>query len=333
MALNKNKKPKIGVVILNYKSWQDVLGLVDSFARISYVNFQLIVVDNNSPDDSTLKLESFFSNSGPGRSDKKFAGRKVLKWRLSGFNHSLVFIKNNSNDGYAGGNNLGIRWAIRNHSEYVLIINPDTLVSRGFLSYLVDAAQEDFKIGMVGPRILLSDKKTVFSNGGQLSWHKIQGVLKDYGRPASGLKEKAPFATDYVTGTCLLVKRALIEEVGLMRKDYFLYYEDLDWNLEAKRHGWRCVIVPKAIIYHKESSTTKKFSYIYIYYLQRNGLVLGWRHGNLLTKTAVILASIRIFCKQPVKWLVLPSKRFWAAPLMRAVWDFWRGKMGPLDAQ
>ena len=135
------------------------------------------------------------------------------------------------------------------------------------------------------------------------------------------------YETDYITGCCLLIKREAIEKIGLLSEDYFLYYEDTDWNMRAQQVGYRCGIVPGAKIYHKGSASSTEFSYPYIYYHTRNGLIFGLRFGFL---PLTYLISGWIFLKQLVK-LAIGYRRQWARPVMRGVLDFWRGKVGKLE--
>ncbi len=131
---------------------------------------------------------------------------------------------------------------------------------------------------------------------------------------------------DYITGCCLLIKRQVIEKIGLLSEDYFLYYEDVDWCLRAKKAGYDCGLVANAKIYHKQSRSAGEFSYPYIYYHSRNGLILGNRFG---LKPIVYLISFWIILKQMIK-LIIGFRRNWVKPVMKGVWDFWRGRKGKL---
>lgn len=124
-----------------------------------------------------------------------------------------------------------------------------------------------------------------------------------------------------------MIKREVVEKIGLMSEDYFLYYEDNDWCQRAQKAGYECVIVPESKIYHKQSRSTGEFSYPYIYYHSRNGLIFGWKFGP---KIVVGLISVWIFSKQIVKYII-GYKRNWARPVMKGVVDFWRGKRGKLE--
>ncbi len=307
--------PKISIIIVNYNSWCDTIECLESLKKITYTNYHILIIDNNSSDASVKHIEDFL---------KKNQKLQATSYKLQ------------ANVGFAGGNNVGIGKALKKDAAYVLLLNPDTIVEPDFLDGLVDVAEvwrEKGKLAFFGPRIYLQatsyklqDQK-IYSNGGIINWSRTKGILKDYGKRVSEVEEKKPFVTDYVSGTCMLVSGKIIEQIGLMKEDYFLYYEDTDWAIRARRKGIVSVIVPQSIIWHKMSTSTKEGSPSYIYYHVRNGLYCGWRNGGTLQKATVAALSIWTFIKQPVK-LLIPHKRHWAKPVMKGVLDFWRGKAG-----
>lgn len=322
--------PKVFIILLMYNSWQDTIECLRSLAAITYTNYSIIVVDNNSIDGSLQKIE------------------KHLKIH-SKLPVSLLPL--DKNYGYAGGNNRGITKALSKGADYILILNPDTIVEPDFLTQLIEVAQhykKEGKLALFGTRILLHEnhiffrdrgkrydakkeqvKARAYSNGGIIHPTFTKARLKDYGKELKDLKEIRPFETDYVSGTCLLVSPEAISKIGLMPEDYFLYYEDTDWSLKAARRGVKRVIVPDSIIWHKKSSSTKEFSYSYIYYHTRNGLWFAWWNGSLWQKLFALAFGIVKLCKQPFK-LFFPDKRSWIKPVTRGVIDFLRGKKGKL---
>jgi len=355
---------KVFIIIVNYNSWHDTLECLESLKKITYPNFSILIIDNNSTDNSLRKLNEYKQKR----------------------HNSLFIIHNSKNLGFAGADNIGIKKALEKKADYVLLLNPDTIVEPDFLDKLVETAEkskQQGKLAFFGPRIYLKTENSklktpqIYSNGGIINWSQTKGTLKDYGKSASEVKETEPFETDYVSGTSVLISKELIEKVGLMREDYFLYYEDTDWAIRARKQGIASVIVPQSIIWHKMSTSTLGGSpdYFkrsdlpaeasaqagkqgspsiiserrailelmrgsYIYYHVRNGLYCGWRNGNVLQKIAVLGLTKWIFIKQPLKFLI-PSltsgasvlrrqSRKWAKPVMKAVIDFWRGKTGKI---
>lgn len=311
-----SKEPLVYIIILNYASGEDTLEAVSSLEGLNYSNYKIVVVDNNTPNEERIGLE------------KKLP-------------EAVKFIQTGENSGFAGGNNVGIEHALEQGAEYFLLLNPDIKAEPDFLSQIVsvaenpeDSPQIEKPIGFLQPLIFYAgeDSDLIYSNGGNLNWNNTFATLKNNAKDKEevDLKEE-PFSSDYITGTALFVSREVVKDIGPMREDYFLYYEDTDWSLQAREAGYNHYIVPKARIYHKEAVSTGLHSYIHIYYNSRNGMFLGWRHSGLLGKISVAFKSVWIFAKQPLKYLLVPKKRSWARPIMRAMVDFWRGKTGQLE--
>lgn len=291
--------PKVSIIILNWNGWADTKECLVSLNCVDYDNFEVILIDNGSKEslDFARDIEEQFSN---------------LKIEL---------ILNEENLGFAGGNNQGIKIALEGGAEYVLLLNNDTTVEPDFLKKLIEAGEKNKSYGILGPVIYSSNEpEKIWFAGGQFNWLRTRGS-HIFTEPSDELKK-----VDYITGCCLLVKKEVIEKIGLLSEDYFLYYEDGDWCLRARKAGYLSGLIGLAKIYHKQSHSTQEFSYPYIYYHSRNGLIFSFRYGlGFLT----YLASVWIFLKQFIKALV-DHNSHWAGPVMRGVVDFWRGKKGKL---
>ncbi len=275
---------------------------LDSLNDVSYDNFEVLLIDNASKE----KIRVF---------DSRFPKLKITQ------------IFNDLNLGFAGGNNQGIKIALERDAEYILLLNNDTTVEADFLTKLVDAADKNKEAGILGPMThFYNDKSMIWSAGGKITQDFTRGELIGYHENDVGQYSQIN-VVDYISGTCLLVKKEVIEKIGLISEDYFLYYEDSDWCLRARQAGYECLFVPEATIYHKASRSTQEFSFPYIYYHSRNGLIFGSRFGN---KFLIYLISLWIFAKQLIKMLI-GYKRDWARPVMKGIIDFWRGKVGKLE--
>lgn len=296
--------PKVFIVVINFNGWPDTKECLESLGRVDYDNFEVILIDNAS------KEPLDFARSVENKFDLK-----------------IKFISNAENLGFAGANNQGIKLVLENNADYVLLLNNDTTVEPDFLTKLVEEAENDESAGIFGPLIYFyDDHSKIWSAGGKITNNFTRGELIAYNEPDEGEYQTAE-QVDYISGTCLLIKAEAIKKTGRISEDYFLYYEDTDWCLRAQKAGWRSIVVPAAKIYHKASQSAKEFSYPYIYYHSRNGLMFGERFGN---KIIVPLMSVWIFLKQVAK-LALNYKRDWGKPVLRGVWDFWRGKKGKLE--
>ena len=293
---------KIYIILLNWNNEEDTIECIESLKKINYNNYKIIVIDNGSEEKSVQKIEKKYSD--------------------------LCIIKNRSNLGFAGGNNVGIKYAIDNDVDYVLLINNDTIVEENFLTELVVVGDADEKNGLLGSKIYFhSEKNRIWSAGGKVNWLKNKGTHIGLDEIDEGQYDKIK-EVDYLTGCCLLIKKEIIEKIGVLEEDYFLYYEDTDFSLRAQNVGYTCVYVPASKIYHKISRSTKPGSANYIYYHVRNGLVMAKRTGNTLTRIALYPYCLILFLKQIVKIIFIPKKRLWAKAVLRGLKDFFGGKMG-----
>ncbi len=310
--------PKVAIIIVNWNGWQDTIECLGSLEKVTYPNFSVYVVDNGSTDESIEKLDAY---------------------QLSAISYKLI--KNGQNLGFAGGNNVGIKKALEDGADYLLLLNNDTLVSPDFLAELVQTAESEARIGIVGPKIYFTEEqiannrkqeRKIWFGGGKLNWLKTKGHHANYGVSDADVSSNSKFQildSEYITGCCLLIKRTVIERIGLLSEDYFLYYEDVDWCLKAKKAGFRVVYVPGAHIWHKVSRSAKPGSSSYVYYHVRNCLMLSWRHGNTLTKLVLPFFIAWTFGKQLIK-LCIPGKRMWAQAVLKGMGDFLAGKSGKL---
>jgi GT2 family glycosyltransferase len=303
-------EPKVFIILLNWNGWKDTIECLKSLKRIDYPNYQIVLIDNGSTDESVFQLKFFCSEH----------------------NEDLIFLENQNNLGFAGGNNVGIKHALENQADYVLLLNNDTTVEPNFLTQLIKAAESDKKIGMLGPKINFYDHKDrIWFLGGKINRLLNKGTHLYYDQIDSveNLPNKL-FEVDYFTGCALLIKKEVIEKIGLMWNGFFLYYEDTDWNLKAQKNGWKIIVVPKAKIYHKVSRSTKPGSSSYVYYHTRNGLYLTKRNGSFLIRFCVYLNSVWILTKQIIKFIFIPKKRIWAKAVMKGIGDFYLGRTGKL---
>lgn len=296
--------PKVFIIVLNWNQWHLTEDCLQSLYNIDYDNYKVVVVDNNSkPEEKNLiknsPLRDFF-----------------------------ILIENSDNLGFSGGNNPGIKYGFENGADYILLLNNDTIVEdKEFLKKLVEVAESDPKIGIVGPKIYYWQKESIsektsriWFGGGKLNWLKTKG---------EHLNLEQQGMTDFITGCCLLIKKEVVEKIGLMPEAFFLYFEDTDWCLKTKEAGYSCVYVPSAWLWHKVASSTKEFSYSYIYYNTRNGLLLGWRHGNFFKRLIIFFLCFWIILKQLIK-ILFGRKKEWSKAMLSGAWDFFRGRFGKL---
>ena len=243
-------QPKISIIILNWNGLKDTLACLTSLAKIAYPNYEVIVVDNGSKNKEALIIKQKFPQ--------------------------INILKNKTNLGFAEGNNAAIRRILKqNQSDYILLLNNDTVVTKNFLNRLVETAQNCQNSGVLGPKIYYYRRrgktKVIQSIGSMinLSLGKISPVKQ---------KNNCPLAVDFVTGACLLIKTAVVKKIGLLDKKFFCVFEDADWCLRAKTAGFLILYVPRSVIYHKLGQTIKKTSPVYYY--TRNLFWFEFKHAG-----------------------------------------------------
>jgi len=233
-------KPSIGIVIINYNGEKCQNECLQSLFDCGYENFKLIIVDNASSDNSMELLKQF--------NDKR-----------------IITIYNSGNFGVAVGNNIGIRKSRELGCDYTLLLNNDTIVTKGFIDTLLSDG-EDIAV----PKIYYynSDKVLWYGGGTFVKW-KGNSTHLNYKVKDDGIKFEKYY--DYAPTCCALIKNILFDEVGMMDEKYFLYTDDTDWMYRAKQCGYKLRFYDNAVIYHKVSmSSGGEKSPICIYYCNRN---------------------------------------------------------------
>jgi GT2 family glycosyltransferase len=223
--------PKIFAVILNYNGRETIKMCLDSIFQSDYPNLEVVVIDNNSTDGSLELAKNLFSK--------------------------FYFIKNETNLGFAAGNNLGIKFALEKMADYVFLLNNDAKIEKNTLSELIKEAEKRENIGIASPLIINGNTNKVWFSGGKVKWLSMKAVHN------FEIKSKEPYESEYVSGCAMIVKKEVFREVGMLDEEFFLYYEDADFCLRAKRKGFNSLVVPEAIAYHFEKSELDKSGKIY----------------------------------------------------------------------
>lgn len=266
------KEPLVYIILVNYRTVNDTIECVESLKQIKYKNYNIVVVDNYSNDGSLEKLE-------------ECTGIKVIESR--------------ENKGFAGGNNIAIEYALKNKAEYILLLNNDTTVDPDFLSELIRNDSEEVGI-LTGKILFYTDRNMLWYAGGQIS--KIKGTTEVNGyKIDKGQYNENKYVT-FASGCCMLIKRNLIEKIGLLKEDYFLYFEDSDYCARVQKSGYKIKYCAKSIIYHKVSTSTGKYSYNYLYYFTRNRLLfINDNLEGIYKISAYIYSLIFIFIKSVIR--------------------------------
>ena len=277
--------PSVSIIILNWNGWSDTVECLESIYHLNYYNYQVIVVDNNSSDDSIRKINDYAMGKLEFKSnffkydttDKpieivRYGGKNSGKIKFSNYKKQLIIIENKKNYGFAKGNNIGMEYALKNlNSDYILLLNNDTVVDKEFLRILVREGEIDPKIGFLGPKMYYYDNPDIiWCIGGKIDWKLARGLHVGINETDIGqYPTKIDF--DYINGSCLLIKRRVLEEIGLFDEKFFLYFEETDLALRASKKKYKNTYIPNAKIWHKVSKSgggIKKE--IGLYYITRN---------------------------------------------------------------
>lgn len=248
---------KVYIIIVNFNGWKDTIECLESLTRLNYSGFQIIIIDNASADDSVDRLQAWArENNHLGICTINSNSFKDVQH----IDNKLIMIQSPTNLGFAGGNNLGIKYALAGgDAEYVWLLNNDTIVEINSLKNLVDYAKISPRIGIIGSKIMEYYARTVIQAAGGGTFIKALGHSSLIGHGETDITQyNKSVDLKYVHGASMLVSIAFIKDVGLMSEDYFLYFEELDWSERGKQKGWRIGYCYKSVIYHKGGASTGK---------------------------------------------------------------------------
>lgn len=295
--------PQVVVIILNWNNVTDTIKCIQSVILSSHENYCVLVVDNGSTDNSV----SMIRNKYP----------------------SVEILETHHNLGYSEGNNVGIRHAINLGAQYVFILNNDVLVDRDTLKYLVSAGDQIPGAAFLGPKILHMDKPNIIqSMGGRLDFHwRAHHKGEDI---QDGNYQDNNVNIDFLTGSAILGRVESLNKIGLLDPDYFLYNEDVDWCLRARRKGYQLVFVPEAKVWHRSHHIREKDLPYITYYMTRNSLWLIKKNKGGIFRTSTLLIRYMVTA---LSWMIRPkwrSKRTQKDALLRGITDFFLGKVGKM---
>ena len=294
---------KLSIITVNYNGFKDTCELIDSIPFND--SMEVIVVDNASTEDKA----SFIQNNYP----------------------NVKVLRNEKNLGFAGGNNLGIKAA---KGKYIFLVNNDTIFKDVNVQSLIDRLESSPKIGVVCPKIRFSwgNNPIQFTGYTPLSKITVRNKSIGFGEEDRG-QYNTPHSTPYAHGAAMMIKREVINKVGLMPECYFLYYEELDWSMMITRAGYEIWYEPACTIYHKESQTTGQNSPLRTYYITRNRLLLVKRNWKSFTKYIsyfylIILVASRDIIKNTIKGHFVHAKA-----IIKGICDFNNSQFSVLNFQ
>jgi GT2 family glycosyltransferase len=245
---------RTAIILLNWNSFEFTNDCLLSLRKTEGEGFDVIVVDNGSTDDSGAKLKETFPE--------------------------IILLQQDSNLGFAEGNNKGFEYALQHGYEYAMMLNNDVFVHPIFLQHLINHMDLHPTIGAIQPKIYFNNDRTKIWNGGSkfasfFGWTYSRNYMRKEGSWQYKLHE-----VDWITGCAFLVRTSVLKEVGLLNKNYFIYFEDVDLSFRIRKAGYQLIFHPDSIIYHIAgmANTSKKkgpegYTNPFVYYLSfRNHL-------------------------------------------------------------
>lgn len=247
--------PLLSFITVNYNGLKDTCELIDSIQQVVHsVVYEIIVVDNASRNDEAKTIQSQYPD--------------------------VIVIGSGKNLGFAGGNNLGIRQA---SGKYLFLINNDTYFEEDHILDLLKRLESSPRIGGISPKLRFAffPRNIQYTGFTPLSPISLRNETIGYGQSDNGQFD-TPHSTPFLHGAAMLIKKDVIEKVGLMSEMFFLYYEEMDWCTRMTDAGYELWYEPCCTVFHKESQSIGKYSQLQVFYLTRNRLLYAWRnrHGQ-----------------------------------------------------
>lgn len=268
MEGNLNNNPLVSIVILNYNSGNLLLDCIKSILHTNYSNYEIIVVDNASNDQSHIKFKQKFSQ--------------------------IKLIENDENLGYCEGNNIGVKEA---HGDFIIILNPDTLVDPNWIKELI-SSYEEFGEGLYQPKILTTADHSILMSTGNMIQLFGFGFSRSRGELDKGKFQKHEII-GYVSGACLFTSSKTFKKLNMFDSFLFAYHDDLDLGWRAAMIGIQSHYIPKSIVYHPIEGFSFKWSPFKFYLLERNRMYCILTHYSRTTfykiLPSLVLVEVVIF--------------------------------------
>lgn len=291
-------QPKTYIVLVNFNGHANTIETIESLAKQSYKEFQVVVVDNNTPASLQIikdwaegrqtiefnvpeeikkyslpycnkpfpyiEYEIKDSDAGGDQEKERSCEQQISFNPNSSFKYPLIFIQARSDIGFAGGNNAGSRYALKKgDADFVWLLNNDTTLEYDALKMLVEKASEyqskGDKVGIIGSKLLWYRwPDKINAIGGMFNKWTTWSYHLGVRETDTGQYDRDDVQFDYVYGASLFIRKEFLEDVGLMNDVYYAYFEEMDWEVRGIRKGWKHGYTYKSVVYHKQGVTTGK---------------------------------------------------------------------------
>jgi len=295
---------RVYIIILNYKNWKDVAECLETVFRSQYDNFSVIVIDNDSQNNSLEHLLHWAQNPTEFSNRLSHFSKQHLQKPIHYAHYNspsltpsvnpallpqLVFIQNKENRGFAAGINPVLE-SLSKEDAYVWLLNPDMVVEETTLPVLAKFAFSHPRASIIGSVI------KHYNNPGKIHLY-AGGKINFYSATIKMMTDKKKLKEmDYVSGGALFTHARNFSVLGLLPEDYFLYWEETDWCYRAKTKGYRLQLCEEAVCYDKVSTSIGK-SFLADYFYTRNGLLFLSKYKKDNVRIAVLIGMLRYIKK------------------------------------
>ena len=221
----------IAIILVNWKNYDDTKDCLKSLYLSNNASFSIIVIDNESKEKSASKLKESFPQ--------------------------ITILPQETNLGFTGANNIGIKYGLTLGAEYIMLLNNDTIVPKNFMIPLLTTLRSNPQIAAIQPKIMFADNPNKIWSGGGIYYSFIASTKTIGYNQINTEKYSKPKCLDWLTGCCILIKAEIVSEVGLLNNQFFAYYEDVDWSLRIRKLGYLLAYNPSIPIYHKAGASSK----------------------------------------------------------------------------
>ncbi len=267
LPVDEDISPLVGCILLNWNGWQDTIACLDALKHCTYRHMIIIVVDNGSSDDSVARIRAAYPD--------------------------IVLLESGANLGFAGGNNVGIRYAIAQGADYLWLLNNDTEPAPDALTALVAKASTNRRIGAVASICYYADRPDtvqIWAGGRVNLWIGYSPYTTE------------PHDDDWfhwLNGTSLLLTSRALQAVGLLDERFFLYWEDTEIGLRLRRNGWQLAAAPNSRVLHKVSASTGGSKLILDRYTTSSGLRTLRLYSSMPHLAAFLFLTMRFIRRLP----------------------------------
>lgn len=306
---DKNMRPQIAVIILNYRRPHDTIECVDSVLSSDQDNFSLkiVLVDNSENSESFNVLSKTYPQ--------------------------IPLLVNPSNLGYAEGNNVGIRYALEQGADYVFVLNNDCVIEKDTLQKLLTVAKSSSERAILAPLVCRYDRRDqIDSCGTSMDWFRLRPRSASF-KSRDDTRLPPVIETQIIPGSALFLSKEISLSAGLFNADYFLIHEDADLCLRNLKLGYQNKIITSAVVFHKISQTFNAYPGISTYYSTRNFLLLSKKHNSSYLHGIVLCGLFCLSAKRLLTLIVSKAGRAQLRWLFRGAEDYFRGVTGKCPNQ